>query len=69
MIDSIDRLLAEKDVKDWLGISIPTLHRMRANGTGPCFVQLSTRRIAYRKSDIEAWITQRTTDRIGGVAA
>jgi predicted DNA-binding transcriptional regulator AlpA len=59
-------LLTERDLSVWLGISLPSLQRMRSNGTGPKFVQLSERRIAYRKGDIETWLTARTTDRIGG---
>jgi hypothetical protein len=42
---------------------------MRSNGTGPRYVQLSPRRIGYRKSDVEAWLTARTTDRIGALAS
>jgi hypothetical protein len=40
---------------------------MRSCGSGPRFIQLSERRIAYRKSDVEAWLAARTTHRIGGV--
>jgi hypothetical protein len=42
---------------------------MRSNGTGPRYVQLSPRRIGYRKSEVEAWLTSRTTDRIGALAS
>jgi predicted DNA-binding transcriptional regulator AlpA len=61
-----DRLLTEKELAAWLGISLPTLQRMRSSGSGPHFVQLSVRRIAYRKREVEAWLAARTTDRIGG---
>jgi predicted DNA-binding transcriptional regulator AlpA len=57
-------LLTEKDLSAWLGISLPSLQRMRARGTGPFFVRLSERRVAYRKSDVEAWLAARITDRI-----
>ena len=60
-----DPLLTEKELSSWVGLSVPNLQRMRSNGTGPRYVQLSPRRIAYRKSDVEAWLTSRTTDRIG----
>ena len=62
-----DILLTERDLAVYLGLSLPTLQRMRADGTGPQFVQLSQRRIAYRRSDVDAWLTARTTDRIGGI--
>ena len=48
--DLIDQLLNEKQVAAWLGISLPSLQRQRSNGSGPQFVQLSERRIGYRKS-------------------
>ena len=42
---------------------------MRSNGTGPRYIQLSPRRIGYRKSDVEGWLTARTTNRIGTLAS
>ena len=65
---TIDPLLTEKELSAWVGVSIPNLQRMRSNGTGPRYVQLSPRRIGYRKSDVETWLTARTTDRIGVLA-
>jgi predicted DNA-binding transcriptional regulator AlpA len=66
---TIDPLLTEKELSVWVGVSIPNLQRMRSNGTGPRHVQLSPRRIGYRRSDVETWITSRTTDRIGALAS
>ena len=65
--ETIDPLLTEKELSVWVGV--PNLQRMRSNGTGPRYVQLSPRRIGYRKSDVEAWLTARTTDRIGTLAS
>jgi predicted DNA-binding transcriptional regulator AlpA len=62
-----DTLLTERDLAVYIGLSLPTLQRMRAAGTGPQFVQLSQRRIAYRRSAVDAWLAARTTDRIGGI--
>ena len=67
MPETIDPLLTEKELSVWVGVSIPNLQRMRSNGTGPRYVQLSPRRIGYRKSDVEEWLTARTTDRIGAL--
>jgi predicted DNA-binding transcriptional regulator AlpA len=64
-----ETLFTEKQVSSWLGISIPSLQRMRSNGCGPAFVQLSARRIGYRKSAIEAWLSVRTINRVGEFAA
>jgi predicted DNA-binding transcriptional regulator AlpA len=52
-------LLTEAEVSEWLGLSQPTLSRHRRNGTGPAFVRLSTRRLAYRRSAVEAWLNER----------
>jgi predicted DNA-binding transcriptional regulator AlpA len=64
--DTVDTLLTEQDVSRWLRISLAVLQRLRSSGDGPRFVQLSKRRIAYCKSDVEAWLAARTTDRVGG---
>jgi predicted DNA-binding transcriptional regulator AlpA len=66
---TLETLFTEKQVSSWLGISIPSLQRMRSNGCGPAFVQLSARRIGYRKSAIEAWLSVRTINRVGALAA
>ena len=49
-------LLSEREVSNWLGISEPTLFRHRRKGTGPRFIRLSARRIAYRRGAIEEWL-------------
>jgi predicted DNA-binding transcriptional regulator AlpA len=69
MTSGTDPLLTEKELSAWLGVSIPNLQRMRSSGTGPRYVQLSPRRIGYRRSDVEAWLTSRTTNRIGALAS
>jgi predicted DNA-binding transcriptional regulator AlpA len=66
--DTFDPILSEREYRDWLGISAPTAQRQRAEGTGPPFVQLSRRRIGYRKSAVERWLEARTVSRVGGLA-
>jgi predicted DNA-binding transcriptional regulator AlpA len=61
----LDPLLNEKQLAAWLGISVPSLQRMRSDGSGPPFVQLSQRRIAYKKSAVEHWLQERTITRVG----
>jgi predicted DNA-binding transcriptional regulator AlpA len=51
-------VLTELEVSEWLGLSQPTLSRHRRNGTGPAFIRLSTRRIGYRRSAVETWLTK-----------
>jgi predicted DNA-binding transcriptional regulator AlpA len=53
---SNQEILSEREVSIWLGISEPTLFRHRRDGTGPKFIRLSARRIAYRRSAIEEWL-------------
>ncbi len=51
-------ILSEKEVASWLGLSAPTLVRHRRDGTGPTFIRLSIRRIAYRRSAVETWLKE-----------
>jgi predicted DNA-binding transcriptional regulator AlpA len=60
MIDKTHQeILSEREVSDWLGLSEPTLFRHRRNGTGPQFIQLSERRIGYRRKDVDDWLKAR----------
>ena len=61
---TVDKLLTEKALSAWLGISLPNLQRLRTNGNGPRFVKLSERRIAYRRADVEDWLERRTVSRV-----
>lgn len=48
--------ITERELSGWLGISQPTLSRHRRFGTGPAFVRLSARRVAYRRKAVEVWL-------------
>jgi predicted DNA-binding transcriptional regulator AlpA len=69
MHDTLDPILSEDDLAKWLDTSRPTLQRQRSDGSGPPFVQLSERRIGYRKSAIERWLAARTISRVGALAS
>jgi|1186.fasta_scaffold1142722_1 predicted DNA-binding transcriptional regulator AlpA len=60
-------ILTEREVSDWLGLSEPTLFRHRRDGTGPTFIRLSARRVAYRRSAVEAWLSHRERHTISGI--
>jgi predicted DNA-binding transcriptional regulator AlpA len=60
----LPEVLTEREVSEWLGISQPTLSRLRRDATGPGFIRLSTRRIGYRRSTIEAWLAEREQCRV-----
>jgi len=68
MQDNLDPILCEEELARWLDTSRPTLQRQRSNGSGPPFIQLSERRIGYRKSAVERWLTTRTISRVGELA-
>ena len=65
--DKFDPLLTEKEYRAWLGISGPTAQRQRSDGSGRPFVQLSKRRVGYRKSAVERWLAARTINRVGAL--
>ena len=65
--DTFDPILSEKEYRAWLGISAPLAQRQRSDGSGPPFVQLSERRIGYRKSLVLQWLEARTINRVGAL--
>jgi predicted DNA-binding transcriptional regulator AlpA len=67
MQDVFDPILSEEELAKWLDTSRPTLQRQRSDGSGPPFVQLSDRRIGYRRSAIEKWLDARTINRVGAL--
>jgi predicted DNA-binding transcriptional regulator AlpA len=69
MHDITDPILSEEELANWLDTSRPTLQRQRSDGSGPPFVQLSERRIGYRKSAVENWLLKRTINRVGALPA
>jgi predicted DNA-binding transcriptional regulator AlpA len=62
-------ILTEREVSSWLGISAPTLFRHRRDGTGPKFIRLSARRVAYRRSEIEDWLSHRQQQSLSALEA
>lgn len=56
----MEPLLAAGEAARILGISKVTLQRMRSAGTGPRYVLLGQRRIAYRSTDILDWLNAQT---------
>jgi predicted DNA-binding transcriptional regulator AlpA len=52
----VDRVRSLAETARLIGISLPTLRRLIANGTGPRTVRPSPRRIGVRDSDREAYL-------------
>jgi hypothetical protein len=52
----LEPLQSQREAAAFLGVSIGTLERWRAEGNGPAYVQLSARAIAYRPADLRAFV-------------
>lgn len=56
------QVLSPREVRALVGgLSITTLWRMRRRGEFPEPVQLSKRRVGWRRSDVELWLLNRET--------
>ncbi|WP_417415860.1 helix-turn-helix transcriptional regulator [Hoeflea sp.] len=51
----MDHLISSEDAATVLNISSSTLAKMRLSGKSPRYIKLG-RRVAYRPSDLEAWV-------------
>jgi predicted DNA-binding transcriptional regulator AlpA len=56
----MDPVFTQRETSNYIKVPIPTLERWRQTGGGPRWVRLGARRVAYRLSDIEEWLEQRT---------
>ena len=63
--NGIEPLISERRLCELLGIGLPTIARWRAEGRGPRFIVLGVRRLAYRPSDVNAWLAER--ERVSGM--
>ena len=63
----IEPLISERQLCELLGIGLPTIARWRTEGKGPRFIVLGVRRLAYRPSDVKAWLAER--ERVSGMCA
>ena len=61
----VHRVLTVEEVSKLTGLSPRTLRRMRAEGGGPVYVNLSAQRVGYLHRDITAWLEQQRQARSG----
>ena len=54
-----DPLMTARETASYTSSSAGSLAQMRHRGTGPRFIKFSTRKILYRKSDVDAWLADR----------
>ncbi|UDQ87746.1 helix-turn-helix domain-containing protein [Xanthobacter autotrophicus] len=48
-----------RDAAFYLSLAEKTLRNLRSRGGGPPFIRLLSGRIAYRVSDLDAWVSSR----------
>lgn len=55
-------ILTVDQAASYVGLSASTLNKARCLGGNatPKFLKLTARRVGYRKSDLDAWLTSRT---------
>ena len=56
---SKNQYLRPAQAADYVGISMATLARFRAGGTGPMYSKAGNRIVVYRQSDLDAWLESR----------
>ena len=57
-----DRVISVRQAAEKVGLSVPTFRRVIAAGEGPPLIQLSTRRLGIRESDVTKWLDHRERD-------
>lgn len=66
----MQKLLSADEAAPLAGVEAKTLANWRYRGTGPAFIRVSGRRVAYDPADIEAWkAARRVTSTSQPVAA
>jgi predicted DNA-binding transcriptional regulator AlpA len=49
-------LMNEKQVAEFLAVTVHALRRWRFESRGPQFIKLEGRLVRYRQEDVEAWL-------------
>lgn len=51
--------LKPRQAAAYLGLSFSALAKARVDGTGPAFLKLGKRAVAYDRGDLDAWLASR----------
>ncbi len=51
-------LMQPQAAADFLGVTVFALKKWRYEGHGPTFIRINSRRVRYRLSDLEAWLSK-----------
>lgn len=62
-ITAADRFISLKEVCSRLGLSRQTVDRLEARGLFPLRIRIGQRRMAWLKSEVDAWTTERVPPR------
>jgi excisionase family DNA binding protein len=54
-------MLTTRQIADLVGVSPETVLRWQRHGHGPAAIRLPSGALRYRREDVEAWLTQRST--------
>ncbi len=60
MTEARDEFLRPRDIEAEYRICVSTLQTWRANGVGPAWQPVGPRRVAYRRSAVEAWLAEQS---------
>jgi predicted DNA-binding transcriptional regulator AlpA len=60
MSQKVTQVLREAMAASAVGLSKRTLQRLRQEGGGPPYIQLTDRRVAYSESALQEWLQART---------
>jgi excisionase family DNA binding protein len=64
-----DELLTDQQLCELLNVTPRTSLRWRRDGRGPRFIRVGVRRVAYRRRDVDTWLSARTFDHRAAEAA
>ncbi len=55
----VDPLMTTSETASYTNTTISHLGQLRHRGQGPKFIKFSSRKVLYRKSDVDMWLTDR----------
>ena len=58
-------LLTPKQAAEFLGVPLGTLAQWRSQRRGPAYIKLEDRLVRYRRSDLEAYLTEHLVETAG----
>jgi len=58
--DTCSQLLKEREVAEYLGVSVKSLRRWRFDRRGPNYVKVAGKLVRYPFLELQAWIGQQT---------